>query len=1543
MASFFDLAIDNQKQRDATKLQAKLPDPNITTLTTQDALERMKSPEFIGAVKRYGKYAEPKQNLTIDGSLFERDWDNISDADALEWFYQDRSWATYNTVGILDEIKDVWGADSSQLADYKYLQDTWNALPYFWNDPNRERLGEDNTFGSFGDWLIDAGGALLFDPVNMVGFGTGKAAAVSTMHEALKLALKGKMAKEINKQILNKVAKDTFNQGLKTGMWRGAKLEGAYAGAIGLAHSYGVQQAQILGGVQSEFDFKQMGYGALAGTLFGGAFGGAFGGLGFVLTHNTIKTTTIKNLAHMNKYGMDELTGRVLFDDLVGQVTQFKGGKRIVGERDTGNYYNGLSAQKLGEHITISKKTQPLHDMLDERSSVENGTRDLKARVDKDATPEDRTTAKKLGTRIKKELKKITESGGFSFNVRTMKKAENGYATAVTKKTEYEIGEDDLDDLILNYVLDMKAYQGLLDDIVPGLDLHVGGWADTKTKKISLDISYVFKNEEDAIYAATAGINVQDAIGKLGAKGKYLGDVPTGKDGKLLPDGALEKLKKSGRYDEARHNLFKNKVKEFEDFTKFYNPDLYLNTLLKKKEGKGPVPKNSGESPVNYETQAFKDRSLEDHVEFLKNAAARMDDFDIAKITDDDLKAVAIDRWGDDWPGVKELLEKEVKSPLERKVITLLLAHDNHTLTLVDNILVATRELNSINLTGREQLAIMHRLDGMLSVLNDAMQLRAKIGYLAGRTLQSFQTKRTINEATKFDIAKLLKEELKDITELRLPEDGADDITKHLPGRLFELSQAQKNKLEFYKSIGKLDDMDEVADALGRVKKADGWDLANEYVNNNLLSSPDTHELNIISSLGHMHTKPLMKLIRAAYLAKDDKARAMQAAREAVETFVRSYYYLWDGARHMSKSFIKGRAILDEYQNKFDGTIRQNVLAKWANMWIDTIFGDYTITKPVKWTLKRGVDVVTLPYRALMAGDEFLKVTSYKAKAHAQVTTLIQREHPDAIGNKEIYKKLHKDYMKNYIDDDGHAIAAANTAHADKLTFAEKSEADDPLHYAREITYTNPATSTDPLTGKDYSGITGFILSQTNKHKWLRLLGLHFVNTPSNLIRWQLHHQPLGVIPLFRHFQLDYMLRKNKAGQYLNPEAAAEAKARITAGGLIWGAAVWAAMSDKVTDGGSKDYKLNRQRRAATGWQEYSLKMGEGEYVSLNRADPFAFPFLLAADMVAIIKDYGGTDELPLEVEQKMQETASAGLTSIMRNLTSKFYTVGIYEMIDAVMGTGQSQWSNPDRKFETITARFGQKFIPLNGALKYAAKVQDPYERDLVTLHDKLLETANAFEGRNRIMPLRNIFGNPVDRREGWMFGFGIPSSPFASSKAKNKDVIRFFEESGRDWNLKNPSHIDRLTRLTSNDKGVDLKLIKNDKGQTAYDRWMELKSEMRVYHSGLGKKASLEEIFTYEISNPNSPMNKKIQIAGGQVKVLGTDFRQQYLAKWVKAFNDISYYKMWKEYPVLRDTFDVKRKYIISMVRNKPVETIEGIKRDAQNVLNDLNRQRY
>ena len=78
-----------------------------------------------------------------------------------------------------------------------------------------------------------------------------------------------------------------------------------------------------------------------------------------------------------------------------------------------------------------------------------------------------------------------------------------------------------------------------------------------------------------------------------------------------------------------------------------------------------------------------------------------------------------------------------------------------------------------------------------------------------------------------------------------------------------------------------------------------------------------------------------------------------------------------------------------------------------------------------------------------------------------------------------------------------------------------------PLHYAREGSYTQKAGQINPVTNKRESQITGDILSWTNKHRWSRVFGLHFINTPSNLLRWNFQHLPfLGRF----QFQMRHML-----------------------------------------------------------------------------------------------------------------------------------------------------------------------------------------------------------------------------------------------------------------------------------------------------------------------------------------------------------------------------------------------------------------------------------
>ena len=63
-------------------------------------------------------------------------------------------------------------------------------------------------------------------------------------------------------------------------------------------------------------------------------------------------------------------------------------------------------------------------------------------------------------------------------------------------------------------------------------------------------------------------------------------------------------------------------------------------------------------------------------------------------------------------------------------------------------------------------------------------------------------------------------------------------------------------------------------------------------------------------------------------------------------------------------------------------------------------------------------------------------------------------------------------------------------------------QVNDPLQYAREGSYTQSAYSINPKTGKEEGGFTGGVLELTAKHKWTRSLRLHFINTPSNLLKW---------------------------------------------------------------------------------------------------------------------------------------------------------------------------------------------------------------------------------------------------------------------------------------------------------------------------------------------------------------------------------------------------------------------------------------------------------
>ena len=620
-----------------------------------------------------------------------------------------------------------------------------------------------------------------------------------------------------------------------------------------------------------------------------------------------------------------------------------------------------------------------------------------------------------------------------------------------------------------------------------------------------------------------------------------------------------------------------------------------------------------------------------------------------------------------------------------------------------------------------------------------------------------------------------------------------------------ELIKLKENSpREFKLALAKLDDQNQVIMALQNARKVAGWDLASEYINNNLLSSPDTHILNIVSGLVQTQWKPFVMLLRAANLG-------------------------------------------------------------------------------------------------LSAGDEFLKTISFRARRTSQIHSQLRKENDTSLWSgyfkdkdaKQAYEKRFKEIEAEYMDTNGVVAKTTVGSNSSSIQDVNKNEVNDPLQYAREATYTQSSLSTNPETGKQEGGATAAILSWTSKNKWSRALGLHFINTPSNLIKWNFEQIPLArkLVVSTRH-----ALMKGKNKKYLNPEAAAEANARMQGGMLLWYAAYSTVIAGKITSGGSRDWRVNKERTASTGWQPYSYKTDDGRYVKLSRLDPIMTPFFMMADIMETINNFTSINEdLPSEAENTLTELSMGVVAALTQNLTSKFYMKGIIETASFMLGDEAMKSKAPDRIGTSIFARALYKVFPLSGGLRYGSRVDADVQQELWTLSDRLkqLDPFEWVSDKHTIMPQRNMFGEPINRQNGWLFGLGeksgLWSSPFAMTEWSNPAIGKFFQD--RDFDFRKPSPIDRKSK-------IDLRtIVNNATKQTAYDRWRELTGEVKLTYKG--KKYNLKGYIEALILDPKSLIYYK-----PDGKVGGDDLQQKEILKIINKAQKLAKTKMMQEFPIVQKT---------------------------------------
>lgn len=351
------------------------------------------------------------------------------------------------------------------------------------------------------------------------------------------------------------------------------------------------------------------------------------------------------------------------------------------------------------------------------------------------------------------------------------------------------------------------------------------------------------------------------------------------------------------------------------------------------------------------------------------------------------------------------------------------------------------------------------------------------------------------------------------------------------------------------------------------------------------------------------------------------------------------------------------------------------------------------------------------------------------------------------------------------------------------------------LQYSREATFTQDPTSQ----------FAQQLRQATNELPALKMI-FPFVRTPANLVSEGMQMFP-GTAPLSRKFW------QNMNG---TPAEKADATGKLAFGAMV-GLSVWMYVNDGlITGAGPSDPKL-RQVFLDSGRMPYSIyNADQGKWVQYNRLDPFALPIGMFADSLLA---FNGNDLL---AEQAFQ-AAAVGLAD---NLRDKTYFQGITDFMDLIGAGSGSAETRLDRSVSTA-GKFAASFIPnFMGQLN-----PDDTLRDARSVMDQML---NKMWMGTDISPKRDVTGQPIYKATGWYPLLGdVPNwmTPFTMALPPDSPV----KEQLFQAQLK-------FQHPPRKDGNVNYEDYRNDKGQTAYDRFLELTGEVVKPSTGRTLTQTLE-----------------------------------------------------------------------------------------------------
>ena len=438
------------------------------------------------------------------------------------------------------------------------------------------------------------------------------------------------------------------------------------------------------------------------------------------------------------------------------------------------------------------------------------------------------------------------------------------------------------------------------------------------------------------------------------------------------------------------------------------------------------------------------------------------------------------------------------------------------------------------------------------------------------------------------------------------------------------------------------------------------------------------------------------------------------------------------------------------------------------------------------------------------------------------------------------------------------------------------------LEQARYGTFTN-----------DAGAFADLAQAMTSKVPPLRLI-FPFIRTPVNILKFSFDRASGGAMdagrsalammpdmPMLKRTQDELRMKLESR----NPIEVARTRGKIATSVMINSTLIYMIMANRdfITGGGPKD-TAQRKTLEATGWQKYSLKLGN-KYAGFAGLDPLGTHFGVLVDIVEQLDDHASSNTTTAE-----QMFAAASI-SLSRNVTEKSYLAGLKFLTDAI--------SEPDRKMERAIRNIAGGFVP-NVLYQGQSVMGDTTLREVRSLSDAFMKKLPM--GNDNLDPKRNILGEPVIMEQ---IPFVGPFNPSAIS-TRDGDVV--FEE------LASLEHGFTQTSTTL-DRSIDMTEFVNDKGQSAYDRRLELLGETKIRNKTL--RQELEKLISSRRYQRLSPLTD------GALK----SPRVQLINKVMSKYRSRSLSLMMEEFPEIEREYKRMRSINTQAQRGASTETLQAL----------------